>query len=174
MTRKPGFLRNLVSAGLGEQFAPIRGHVGESDSPCPSPPQDQQRGWPFFCPCLPTPWTLLNHRPPDSQPLPLPQGLAHDSFLSSPIPGLLSSLELPPTLIPANTIPNFNLFYSADWAPWVVLVVKNPAGSAGDIRDLGLIPGLGRSPGGGDGNPLHYSCLENPMDGGALQSMRSP
>ena len=47
------------------------------------------------------------------------------------------------------------------------LVVKNPPANAGDIRDGGLIPGLGRSPGGGHGNPLQYSCLENPMDRGA-------
>ena len=39
--------------------------------------------------------------------------------------------------------------------------------SAGNVGDLGLIPGLGRSPGGGRGNPLQYSCLENPMDRGA-------
>ena len=44
----------------------------------------------------------------------------------------------------------------------VVLVVKNPPASAGDLRDAGLIPGLGRSPEGGNGNPLQYSCLENP------------
>ena len=44
----------------------------------------------------------------------------------------------------------------------MVLVVKNPPGSAGDIRDSGLIPGSGRSPGGGHGNPLQYFCLENP------------
>ena len=49
----------------------------------------------------------------------------------------------------------------------MVLVVKNLPARAGDIRGLGLIPGLGRSPGGGDGNPLQYSCLENPMDRGA-------
>ena len=41
-------------------------------------------------------------------------------------------------------------------------VVKNPPASAEDVRDTGLIPGLGRSPGGGHGNPLQYSCLENP------------
>ena len=41
-------------------------------------------------------------------------------------------------------------------------VVKNPPANARDIRDAGLIPGLGRSPGGGHGNPLQYSCLENP------------
>ena len=48
-------------------------------------------------------------------------------------------------------------------------MVKNPPASAGDIRDMGLIPGSGRSPGGEDGSPLQYSCLENPMDRGAWQ-----
>ena len=46
-------------------------------------------------------------------------------------------------------------------------MVKNPAADAGDIRDVSSIPGLGRSPGEGDGNPLQHSCLENPMDRGA-------
>ena len=54
-------------------------------------------------------------------------------------------------------------------ASQVALVVKNPLASAGDIRDTGSIPGLGRSPGGGHGNPLQYACLENPMDKGAWQ-----
>ena len=49
-------------------------------------------------------------------------------------------------------------------ASQVVLVIKNPPANAGDIRDTCLIPGLGRSPGGGHGNILQYSCLENPMD----------
>ena len=48
----------------------------------------------------------------------------------------------------------------------VVLVVKKPAANAGDIREVGLIPESGRSPGGGNGNPLQDSCLENPMDRG--------
>ena len=48
-----------------------------------------------------------------------------------------------------------------------MLVVKNPPGNAGDARDTSLIPGSGRSPGGGHGNPLQYSCLENTMDRGA-------
>ena len=48
------------------------------------------------------------------------------------------------------------------WASQVVLMVKNPSANAGDVRDVGSIPGLGRSPGGGHGNPLQYSCLENP------------
>ena len=52
-------------------------------------------------------------------------------------------------------------------ASQVALVVKNPPGSAGEIRDMVLIPGLGRPSGGGHGNPLQYSCLENPMDRGA-------
>ena len=49
-----------------------------------------------------------------------------------------------------------------DRASQVVLVVKNPPANAGNIKDVGLIPGSGRSPGGGHGNPLQYSCLENP------------
>ena len=47
-------------------------------------------------------------------------------------------------------------------ASQVILVVKNLPASAGDVRDLGLIPGLQRSPGGGHGDPFQYSCLENP------------
>ena len=49
-------------------------------------------------------------------------------------------------------------------------MVKNPPANTGDLRDAGSIPGLGRSPGGGYGNPLQYSCLENPMDRGAWQA----
>ena len=46
-------------------------------------------------------------------------------------------------------------------------MVKNPPENAGDIRDLGSIPGLRRFPGGGHGNPLQCACLENPVDRGA-------
>ena len=49
----------------------------------------------------------------------------------------------------------------------VAQMVKNPPANAGDIRDMGSIPGLGRFPGGGHGSPVQYSCLENPMDRGA-------
>ena len=49
-------------------------------------------------------------------------------------------------------------------------MVKNPPGNAGDIRDSGSILGWGRSPGGGHGDPLQYSCLENLMDRGAWQA----
>ena len=50
-------------------------------------------------------------------------------------------------------------------------MVKSLPINAGDIRDAGLILGLGRSPEGGHGNPLQYSCLENPMDRGAWQAI---
>ena len=52
----------------------------------------------------------------------------------------------------------------------VALVVKNPSANAGDVRDSGSVPESGRSPGGGHGNPLQYSDLENPMDKGAWQA----
>ena len=48
----------------------------------------------------------------------------------------------------------------------MMLMVKNPSTNAGDIREAGLIPGSVRSPGGGRGNLLQYSCQENPMDKG--------
>ena len=49
-------------------------------------------------------------------------------------------------------------------------VVKNLLGSAGDIEESSSIPGLGRSPAGGNDNPLQYSCLENPMDRGGWRT----
>ena len=49
-------------------------------------------------------------------------------------------------------------------------MVKNPPASAGDVRDTSSIPGSGRSLAGGHGNPLQYSCLENPMDRGAWRA----
>ena len=55
-------------------------------------------------------------------------------------------------------------------ASQVALVVKNPLANAGDMRGLGSVPGWGRSPGGGHGNPLQCPCLENPMDRGAWQA----
>ena len=55
----------------------------------------------------------------------------------------------------------FEFIYFMLWASQVVLVVKNPPANAGDTRDAGLILGLGRSPGIGNGNPFQYSCLED-------------
>ena len=61
----------------------------------------------------------------------------------------------------------FIIRYYVARASQVVLVVEYPSVNAGDIRDSGLVPRMGRSLGGGHGNPLQYSCLENPMDRGA-------
>ena len=68
--------------------------------------------------------------------------------------------------------PKFTLLLKTDSAfmSQVVLVVKNSPASVGDIRDASSIPGLGRSPGEGNGNPLQYSCLESSMDRGAWQA----
>ena len=63
------------------------------------------------------------------------------------------------------------MVYKIYGASQVELVGKNPPTNAGDIRGMGLLSGLGRSPGGGHGNPLQISCLENPMDRGAWQAI---
>ena len=55
-------------------------------------------------------------------------------------------------------------------ASQVALVVENLPANAGDLRVYGSIPGSGRFPGGGHGNPLHYSCLENPLEQRCLAS----
>ena len=55
-------------------------------------------------------------------------------------------------------------------ASQVALVLKNPSANAREIRDMGSVPGSGRSPGVGNGNPDQYSCLENPMDRGVCQA----
>ena len=56
------------------------------------------------------------------------------------------------------------------WASQLMQVVKTPPANAGEVRDVRSIPGLGRSPGEGNGNPLQYSGLENPMDRGAWRA----
>ena len=53
-------------------------------------------------------------------------------------------------------------------------MVENPPANAGDVRDMGSIPGLGGSPGGGHGNPLQYSCLEKRMDRGVWRHLEGP
>ena len=58
----------------------------------------------------------------------------------------------------------YHVICSLKSLPLVALVVKNLPANARDIRDAGLIPGLGRSPGGGNGNPLEKSCLKDPTD----------
>ena len=59
------------------------------------------------------------------------------------------------------------MYISFSLASQVVLVVKNLPTNAGGVRDLSSISGSGRSPGGGEGNPLQCSCMDNPMDRGA-------
>ena len=59
-------------------------------------------------------------------------------------------------------------------ASQVAPVIKNPAGNAGDARDLSAISGLGKAPAGGNGNPLRYSCLENPIGRRAWWAIYSP
>ena len=61
-------------------------------------------------------------------------------------------------------------FLLYNWASQATLVVKNPPANIGDIRVMALIPGSGRSSGGGHGNPLQCSCLESPIDRGAWQA----
>ena len=65
---------------------------------------------------------------------------------------------------------NNTLSLRVSGASHVVLVVENLPANAGDRRDVGSIPKLGRLPGEGNGNPLQYSCLENPMNGGGAYS----
>ena len=67
-------------------------------------------------------------------------------------------------------MPLFVKCYKQKRASQVALVVKNPPANEGDIRHKGSIPGSGRFPEGRHGNPLQYSCLENPMDRGAWQA----
>ena len=66
---------------------------------------------------------------------------------------------------------DFSNIYACIWASQVALLVKNQSANAGDLRDLGLIPGLKRSSGGAHGNSLQYSCLENPTDREAWQTI---
>ena len=70
-------------------------------------------------------------------------------------------------MIAMDSIPQFCTSLSFLRVSQVAPVVKNPPANEGDISNVGLIPVSGRSPGGGNGNPLQYSCLANPVDRGA-------
>ena len=85
----------------------------------------------------------------------------HWNGLPFPSPGDLPSPGMEPgsPALQADSLPSE--------PPGVALVVKNLSANAGDVKDLGSVPGWGRSPGGGNGNLLCYSCLENPMNRGA-------
>ena len=83
---------------------------------------------------------------------------------------LFICLPLPQASLRARIMPFISVFIGlaqnrdSTWVSQVALVVKNPPANAGDIRRMGSIPGLGRSPGGVHGNPFQYSCQENPVD----------
>ena len=120
-------------------------------------------------------WSLAREDPLEEHMAP------HSSILAWRIPwaeepGRLQSMGLQrvghdwATSISIIYLSIFPYIYIAIWASKVALVVKNLPVNAGDIRDVDLIPGLGKSPGGGHGNPLQYSCLKNPMDRGAWQT----
>ena len=74
------------------------------------------------------------------------------------------------SLSSSNTTPLTLSGIICDWGFPDGTVIKNLPACAGDTGDMGLITGSGRSPGGGNGNPLQYSFLENPMDRGAWQA----
>ena len=77
-----------------------------------------------------------------------------------PSPGDLPNPEIEPGFpaLQADSLPTELQYVDIIWASQVALVVKNPLANAGDIREEGSIPGLGRSPGGGHGKPLQYAC----------------
>ena len=123
----------------------------------------------------PSSWPLFPHCPLATTPtLALGQLLTGRSWSQSPY--LRDFLNTQPKEAPiANILSCMMLLSFAAFNPvchyvrasQVALVVKNPSANAGDIKDVGSIPGSGRSPGGGHGNPLQCSCLENPIDRGA-------
>ena len=91
------------------------------------------------------------------------------ALLTHPSPGPGTQFYLLSFFHKGNHYPKFGVYHPCTYFrdSQVALVAKNLAASAGDTRNLGSIPGLRRSPGGGHGNPLQYSCLENSMDRGA-------
>ena len=70
-------------------------------------------------------------------------------------------------MAPHSSILAYEVVVSHDGVIWMHVIMERRLSPAGDIGDSGSIPELGGSPGGGNGTPLQYSCLENPMDGGA-------
>ena len=117
-----------------------------------------------------TPWTVAFQAP-------LSMGFFRQDYWSGlpcPSPGDLPDLENL-VLLHCRQILYHLSYQGSPYLPvrcqqLVVLVVKSPSASAGDKRDMGLIPGSERPPRAGHGNPLQYSCLENPMDKGAWQA----
>ena len=106
---------------------------------------------------LATPRTAAYQAPP-------PMGFSRQEYWSGvPLPSPVPCFSLPSAVIVIT-------IYPIPALSQVQLVVKNPPANAEGSRGAGWIPGSGRSPGEGDGNPLQYSCLGNPVDRGARQA----
>ena len=108
---------------------------------------------------------------------PLEEGMTtHSSILAERIPwteepGRLQSIESQRVRHDWSNLAHTHTHTQTHHQPsQVAIMVKNPPANAGDIRYVGSIPGSGRSPRGGNGKPLQYSCLENPMDRGSWQA----
>ena len=114
------------------------------------------------------PWAPWRGSP---SPCPQPRPLL-ELFLKHPDGPISHAFheQVPSTDVTYETFPSTGSCLFIMGASQAVLVVENPSANAGDIRDAGSIPGWGRSPGGGHGNPLQYSCLEDPKDRGAWQA----
>ena len=117
--------------------------------------------------------TLVGHSPWGRKELDTTERLHFLSFLSLYYIAC-ESIQVhvqPQPYFPVNpVIPNWQNHIMQPGASLVALAVKKQPANAGDMWHVGLIPGSGRSPGGGHDNPLPYSCLENPMDRGARQA----
>ena len=139
--------------------------------PCPSPtPRVHSNSWPSSWWCYPA-ILILCH---PLLPLPtIPPSINWSFLITNPWHLKTNFLN---TRVSVTYVLWILCYILLEWVAQVALLVKNPPADAGDKRDLGLIPGSGRSPGGGHYNPLQYSCQENPTDKGAWQASvhRSP
>ena len=91
-------------------------------------------------------------------------GVQHGDMSGSALP-LASSSSSP------ASVPPLRFLYQSKVVSQAALVVKNPLANAGDVRDVGSIPEWGRSPGGGHGNTLQFSCLEDSINREAWQAI---
>ena len=91
-----------------------------------------------------------------------------------PKSGIVKSMALMLILLQSCFTQQLHFFCFASWASQLTLVVKILPANAGGTRDAGLILESGRIPGGRHGNPVHYCCLENPMDRGTCRRLQWP
>ena len=90
--------------------------------------------------------------------------------VNNPEPPLQPTKAQPPQPWTTTVLPFACFVFCTRLKPVSLVVVKNMPAKTGDIKDTGSIPGSGRSPRGGNGNPVQYPCLENPKDRGAWQA----